>query len=190
MKTRYLPPYGGLERRPNDMPDLGTRKYDDDERTEIAIEYATYFTVISVNPGGWKRGESNYIRSEHLTLKAARIAAKTRYERDPRGRGMLIYAVIQYANSPIGSSFVVEDYPKVNNPYNREAKLAKRAGRPSTIPKSMRDMPEPGSLPRSERFFEPSPETYDEIKRKLEEMKVVGKGGSKVAIRYKNKGRY
>ncbi len=187
MKTSYLPPHIEWEKPPEELPDLVSSKFDDDDVTDLIIEFATYFTVIAANPEGWRRGESNYIRSEHLTLAAARMAAKTRYDADPKKRGCLIYAVLQYSNRPIGTSRVVESYPFVSNPYSREARAAKHKSYRRR--KSLRNIPDSESLAPSGRYFEPTEEDRAEIKRKLDEMKVVGKGGSKIAFKYRNRSR-
>jgi hypothetical protein len=187
MKTQYLPPHPTWEPTPSEMPDFNSTRIDIDDRTDIMIEFATYFTVIQANPGGWRTGESNYLRSEHLTLESARMAAKKRYEDDPKKRGCLIYAVIQYSNRPIGSGEVIEGYPPCDSPYSKEARRAKKRGNP--VPRSLRNMPEPGSLPPPQRAFEPTSEELDEIKRRMEQLTVVGKGGSKVAFKYRNRSR-
>jgi hypothetical protein len=187
MDTKYLPPYPTWEPTPHDLPDLYSTRIDIDDRTELMIEFATYFTVIQENRGGWRRGEGNFIRSEHLTLHSARLAAKKRYENDPKRRGCLIYAVVQYSNRPIGSGEVIEGYPPSDSPYSREARLAKRRGTP--VPRSLRNMPDPETLPPPQRHFEPTAEELADIKRKLEQMTVVGKGGSKIAFKYRNRSR-
>lgn len=186
MKTSYLPAHPDWEPLPEEFPDTSDPHFDYDGVTDLMTEFATYFTVIAVNPGGWRRGESNYIRSEHLTLQSALLAAKTRYQNDPQKRGCLIYAVMQYSNRPIGSDRVIASWPEVSNPYSREARAAKR--KQSRIPKNMRNLPAPETMKRSERFFEPSPEQLREIEQKLADVKIVGKGGSKVAFKYRNKG--
>ena len=187
MDTHYLPPHEGWEVRPGEMPDLNTSLIDLDDRTDLMVEFATYFTVIQANRGGWRTGEGNYLRSEHLTLESARKAAKKRYEEDPKQRGCLIYAVVQYSNQPIGSSEVIDGVPPCNSPYSREARLAKRKGNP--VPKSLRNMPDPGSLPPPQRHFEPTAEELEDVKKRLDLMTVVGKGGSKVAFKYRNRGK-
>jgi hypothetical protein len=187
MQTRYLPPYPTWEPPPDDMPDFNSTRVDIDSRTELMIEFATYFTVIQENRGGWRRGEGNFLRSEHLTLASARLAAKKRYEGDPKRRGCLIYAVVQYRNRSIGSGEVVEGYPPSDSPYSKEARLAKKRGNP--VPRSMRDMPEPGTIQPSQRYFEPTAEQLEEIKRKLAQTTVVGKGGSKIALKHRNRPR-
>jgi hypothetical protein len=185
MKTSYLPPHIGWETPPEALPDLVSSSFDDDDVTDLIIEFATYFTVIAANPEGWRRGESNYTRSEHLTLASARAAAKTRYDNDPKKRGILIYAVLQYSNRPIGTSRVVESYPFVSNPYSREARAAKR--KTYRRRKALRDIPDQATMAPSGRYFEPTEDDLAEIKRKLDEMKVVGKGGSKIAFKYRNR---
>jgi hypothetical protein len=188
MKTKYVSPVGSLEIQPDDLPSMDGI-YDDDTLVDLYVEFATYFTVIQMNRGGWKRaGESNYFRSEHLTLEAARKAASIRFL-DPTVKEpeCLIYAVIYYDKTPIGSSRPVEGYPKVSSPYDRDARLAKRnSKRVQVLPKSMRNMPAPGSLPASERYFE-RPRTAAEIKAALDATTVVGKGGNMAAIRFKNR---
>jgi hypothetical protein len=185
MDTKYLPPHPDYEQKPDEMPEMVSARYDEDDITDLVTEFATYFTVIAANPDGWRRGEPNYVRTEHLTLEAARKAARTRYENDPKKRGMLIYACLQYSNRPIGTHAHVEGFPQESNPYSREARRAKR--KPSRLQKSLRNMIASDLLPKTERHFEPTPERLEEIKKQLEAVNVVGKGGSKVAMKYKNR---
>jgi hypothetical protein len=188
MKTKYISPTGKAELQPIDFPSFNGI-YDDDTIVDVYVEFATYFTVIQMNRGGWQRnGESNYFRSEHLTLEAARKAAKIRFS-DPsiKEPECLIYAVMFYDRTPIGSSRPVEGYPKISSAYDRDARLAKRnLKKAQVLPKSMRNMPVPGTLLPSERYFE-RPRTSEEIKAALDATNIVGKGGNMAAIRFKNR---
>lgn len=189
MNTEYVIKTEELERPPPHAIDISKFR-DLDDLVEAVTSYANKFVVLQHNPGGYRKGEINYIRSEHLTLKAAQLAAVTRHQLDPNHRGCVIYAVMQYANNPLGHSQIVETYPMLNNPWGTTARLAKRNGKPAALKRSYKNPLPPELLEPSERYFEGPggvPRTEEEIQRALSATKVVGKGGSKIAFGFRNK---
>lgn len=84
--------------------------YTDEELNQRVIDHAKYFTVVQVNRGGFVGGGKNYDRHQVDTLEDARVKAKELYEADPTKRGILIYAVADFAGAN-GFSRPVENYP-------------------------------------------------------------------------------
>jgi hypothetical protein len=99
-------------------------EYTDEELNEHTILHAKYFTVVQINRGGFVRGGSNYDRHQVDTLEDARKLAQELYDADPVKRGILIYAVADFAGAN-GFSRPVENYP--NKVYLTKGDKAKKA---------------------------------------------------------------
>ena len=84
--------------------------YTDDELNAHVVANAKYFTVVQVNRGGFVAGGKNYDRHQVDTIVDARKLAKELYDADERKRGILIYAVADFAGAN-GFSRPVENYP-------------------------------------------------------------------------------
>ena len=101
-------------------------EYTDEELNEHTVKHAKYFTVVQINRGGFVRGGSNYERHQVDTLEDARVLAKELYDKDTVKRGILIYAVADFAGAN-GFSRPVENYPPMNYMTKGDkAKLAKK----------------------------------------------------------------
>jgi hypothetical protein len=124
-----------------------------EEYEDQIIANAKYFAVVEIHPGAWRRGESNFIRSEHPTLEEARAEAQRRHdaERDPK-RGSLIYAVADFKGAP-NMNCLVEDFPGMAGPYTRRGRDAKLKGKRPVSAKKY-EVPSPTELEKSDRFFE------------------------------------
>lgn len=85
--------------------------YTDEELNEHVIKHAKYFTVVQINRGGFVAGGQNYDRHQVDDLETARKKAAELYEADGRKRGIIIYAVADFAGAN-GFSRPVENYPK------------------------------------------------------------------------------
>lgn len=88
-------------------------EYTDEELNQHTIDHAKYFTVVQINRGGFVKGGTNYIRHQVDTLEDARIKAAELYAEDPAKKGILIYAVADFAGAN-GFSRPVENYPRTN----------------------------------------------------------------------------
>ena len=86
-------------------------EYTDEELNQHTIKHAKYFTVVQINRGGFVKGGTNYNRFQVDTLDDARTMAKDLYTSDPDKRGILIYAVADFAGAN-NLSRPVENYPK------------------------------------------------------------------------------
>jgi hypothetical protein len=84
--------------------------YSDEELNAHVVKHAKYFTVVQVTRGGFVGGGKNYDRHQVDTLEDARAKAKELYDTDPSKRGILIYAVADFAGAN-GFSRPVENYP-------------------------------------------------------------------------------
>ena len=188
MKTEYYLNREELDPPPQSSQDVSTF-HDLDSMGDHIIEHANMFAVCQRNAGHYHRGELPYDRSEHLTLSSARIAAKTRYENDPRQRPCVIYAIMLYSNNQMGFSEVAETYPASDSVYSRTGRIARRNGKPAKLLRSRQNMLPPDELQQTERYFESTsqPMSQEDVQRALTATKIVGKGGSKVAVGYKNK---
>lgn len=83
----------------------------DEELNEHTIKHAKYFTVVQITRGGFVGGGRNYDRHQVDTLDDARTKAAELYRQDPNKRGILIYAVADFAGAN-GFSRPVENYPR------------------------------------------------------------------------------
>lgn len=84
--------------------------YTDEELIQHTIKHAKYFTVIQITRGGFVGGGQNYERHQVDTLDEARTLASTLYGQDPKKRGIIIYAVADFAGAN-GFSRPVDNFP-------------------------------------------------------------------------------
>lgn len=82
----------------------------DEELNEHTVKHAKYFTVVQITRGGFVGGGRNYERHQVDTLENARIRAAELYGQDTNKRGIIIYAVADFAGAN-GFSRPVENYP-------------------------------------------------------------------------------
>lgn len=103
--------------------------FDDEELTQRVIDHAKYFTVVQVSPGMFRKGGSNYERTEEPTLEKAREQAKELY--DKHKKRIIIYAVADFSGAR-NFSRPVETYPpavKTSRELEKEAKRRKQLQR-------------------------------------------------------------
>lgn len=85
-------------------------QFTDEELNLYTIKHAKYFTVVQITRGGFVGGGQNYERHQVDTLDDARGLAAKLYGEDPKKRGIIIYAVADFAGAN-GFSRPVENYP-------------------------------------------------------------------------------
>jgi hypothetical protein len=98
--------------QPSKLPGL-MGDFTDDQLNQHVVDNARYFTVVQINRGGFLAGDKNYTRHEVASLALARDLAAHLYSEDPKHRGILIYAVADFAGAK-GFSRPVESYPVSN----------------------------------------------------------------------------
>jgi hypothetical protein len=70
----------------------------DEELDAKSLEFAKYFTIVQIRPGGFARlGTSNYIRREAPNFAVALDIANALYK--DTGKSCLIYAVVDFAGA-------------------------------------------------------------------------------------------
>lgn len=82
----------------------------DEELNAHTVKHAKYFTVVQITRGGFVGGGRNYERHQVDTLEDARTKAAELYGQDSNKRGIIIYAVADFAGAN-GFSRPVENYP-------------------------------------------------------------------------------
>jgi hypothetical protein len=85
-------------------------EYTDEELNEHTIKHAKYFTVVQITRGGFVGGGKNYDRHQVDSLESANQLAADLYRDDPKKRGIIIYAVADFAGAN-GFSRPVGNYP-------------------------------------------------------------------------------
>ncbi len=177
-----------MEQNPTDRPIFTPKPGPDiddahtqDEYEQMIIDNAKYFTVLEIRPGAWRRGESNFVKTQHTTYDEAIAEAKRRYEAEPHPkRGNLIYAIADFPRSGARDmTALVEAYPPIHGPFTRQGHMEKQKNKGKRR-KALDAKPTYTAEP-SDRYFEG--DAY------LGVTNVVKPGGSKVAIKFKNKRR-
>lgn len=85
-------------------------EYTDEELNAHTIKHAKYFTVVQITRGGFVGGGQNYDRHQVESLEDANTLAASLYKDDPKKRGIIIYAVADFAGAN-GFSRPVGNYP-------------------------------------------------------------------------------